>query len=29
MSILHKGGDATAEKVKVHTIIVNGREKEF
>ncbi|HCR52764.1 MAG TPA: multiubiquitin domain-containing protein [Cyclobacteriaceae bacterium] len=29
MSTLHKGGDATVDKVKVHTIIVNGREKEF
>lgn len=29
MSTLHNSGDAAAEKVKVHTIIVNGREKEF
>lgn len=26
---VQNGGDATADKVKVHNIIVNGREKEF
>lgn len=29
MDTLHTSGDATADKVKVHKIIVNGREKEF
>lgn len=29
MNTLHTSGDATADKVKAHTIIVNGREKEF